>query len=121
MSFSNTSVKVQLKNIPERGEVVWLDFDPTLGHEQAKRRPALVLSPSIYNGPTGLFVVCPITSQPKGYPYEVLVPSGFPVNGAILSDQVKSLAWKERQSVYICELPDAILEDVFAKLSTLLT
>ncbi len=110
----------QLNYVPKRGDVVWLDFDPQKGHEQANRRPALVLSPDAYNGLVGLALVCPITSQIKKLPFEVAVPTGLKVSGVILSDQLKSLDWKARNAVFICQLPQSILDDVLAKLATLL-
>jgi mRNA interferase MazF len=106
--------------VPERGHVVWLDFDPQAGHEQAGRRPALVLSPRKYNRPSGLALLCPITSRVKNYPYEVDVPDGLPVHGVVLADQIKNLAWRERRAAYLCELPLDVLEDVFEKLLTLI-
>ena len=106
--------------VPERGDVVWLDFDPQTGHEQAGRRPALVLSPSVYNRPSGLALLCPITSQAKGYPYEVEIPDGLAVNGIILADQVKNLAWMPRRAAYLCDMPAEILHDVLEKLLTLI-
>jgi mRNA interferase MazF len=75
--------------IPDRGDVVWIDMYPQAGHEQAGRRPAIVLSPSSYNGKVGLALFCPVTKQIKGYPFEVIIPPGQKVTGAILSDQVK--------------------------------
>jgi len=82
--------------VPERGDVVWLNFTPQAGHEQAGHRPALVLSPASYNRKTGLMLCCPITSQVKGYPFEVVVEGN--VSGVILADQVKSLDWRARQA-----------------------
>lgn len=79
--------------IPERGDAVWITLDPQAGHEQAGRRPALVLSPSAYNGRVGLALLCPITSQVKGYPFEVPLPAGLGVAGVVGADQVKSLDW----------------------------
>ncbi len=76
---------------PDRGDAVWLTFNPQAGHEQAGRRPALVLSPAAYNRKVGLAVFCPITNQIKGYPFEVMIPHGLRVSGAVLSDQVKNL------------------------------
>src|SRR5215218_2502163 len=84
--------------VPDRGDVVWLDFNPQTGHEQAGRRPALVLSPVAYNRKVGLALVCPITSQVKGYPFEVQMPEGTEVAGVILADQVKSLDWRARRA-----------------------
>ena len=77
--------------VPARGDAIWLTFTPQAGHEQAGRRPALVLSPASYNGKVGLAILCPITSQTKGYPFEVATPAGSRVSGVILADQVKSL------------------------------
>ena len=106
--------------IPDRGDAVWLEFNPQAGHEQAGRRPALVLSPQSYNSRVGLLVCCPITTKVKGYPFEVLLPAGLAVTGAILSDQVKSLDWKARQVGFIVTVPDSVVKDVLAKLNTLL-
>lgn len=105
---------------PERGDAVWLSFNPQAGHEQAGHRPALVLSPAAYNGRVGLAIFCPITSQIKGYPFEVLIPDGLGVSGAVLSDQVKSLDWRARKAQFICKLPDDVVEQVLQKLATLL-
>lgn len=105
--------------IPDRYDVVWLDFDPQAGREQAGRRPAFVLSPASYNRLTGLFVVCPMTNQIKGYPFEVLVPDGYKVGGAVLSDHLKSLSWQARNAEFICTCPvigDAVLRRVNALL-----
>jgi mRNA interferase MazF len=77
--------------VPERGDVVWITLNPQAGHEQAGRRPAVVLSPAAYNGKVGLAILCPITRQVKGYPFEVQIPKGLAVGGVILTDQVKSL------------------------------
>ncbi len=79
---------------PDRGDVVWLWFSPQAGHEQSGRRPAVVLSPAAYNGKVGLALVCPVTSQVKGYPFEVVMPAGLAVNGVALADQLKSLDWR---------------------------
>lgn len=106
--------------VPERGDLVWLTFTPQAGHEQAGRRPAVVLSPATYNGKVGLALFCPITSQVKGYPFEVALPEGLPISGVILTDQVKSLDWRAREAEKIAKLPDPIIQDVLAKISTLL-
>ncbi len=106
--------------IPNRGDIVWLTFNPQAGHEQAGRRPALVLSPAAYNGKVGLAILCPITSQIKGYPFEVLIPDGLKISGAILSDQVKSLDWKIRQAEFICKLTSDALDEVHQKLNALI-
>ena len=107
--------------IPNSGDIVWITFNPQAGHEQAGRRSALVLSPAAYNGKVGLAIFCPITSQIKGYPFEVLIPAGQKISGAILSDQVKSLDWKARQAEFVCELPASTMDEVLQKLNTLLT
>ena len=107
--------------IPERGDIIWLTFNPRAGREQAGRRPALVLSPAAYNGKVGLAILCPITSQIKGYPFEVLIPPKMKISGVILSDQIKSLDWKARQAELICRLPESALNEVLQKLLTLLS
>lgn len=107
--------------LPERGDAVWITLNPQAGHEQAGRRPAMVLSPAAYNSKVGLAIFCPITSQIKGYPFEVVVPSGLAVRGAILSDQVKSLDWRVRNASFICALPPATIAEVLQKLNALLS
>ena len=106
--------------VPQRGDVVWITLNPQAGHEQAGRRPAVVLSPRSYNGKTGLAILCPVTSQAKGYPFEVLLPKGLPVAGAILSDQVKSLDWRVRNTESMCTLSEEVMSEVLEKLGTLL-
>lgn len=105
---------------PQRGDVVWLSFNPQSGHEQAGHRPAVVLSPREYNRKVGLALFCPITSQVKGYPFEVALPSDLPLAGVVLSDQVKSLDWRSRKARFCCKLPNATMEEVTAKLLTLM-
>lgn len=105
--------------IPERGDVVWLDFTPQVGHEQAGRRPALVLSAADYNGRVGLAVVCPVTSQAKGFPFEVALPAGLPIRGVVLSDQARSLDWRGRQAAFVGRIPAGVLNEVVAKLAAL--
>lgn len=106
--------------IPDSGDIVWILFDPQAGHEQSGRRPALVLSPRAYNGKVGLAVLCPITSQIKGYPFEVMIPEGLGVSGVILSDQVKSLDWKARKAEFQRKLPPEAHYEVVQKLHTLI-
>jgi len=106
--------------IPERGDAVWIDFNPQAGHEQAGRRPAIVLSPASYNRKVGLAILCPITNQIKGYPFEVVIPAGLRVSGAILSDQAKNLDWRARRTERISKLPNAVTEEVLKKLRLLL-
>ena len=96
-------------------------MNPQSGREQAGRRPALVLSPSSYNGKVGLAVVCPITSQVKGYPFEVLLPEALPTVGSVLSDQVKSLDWRSRGAELICALPEEKTTEALQKLGALLS
>lgn len=106
--------------VPSRGDAVWITFNPQAGHEQAGRRPALVVSPASYNGKVGLAVLCPITSQVKGYPFEAMIPSGLKVGGVVLSDQVKSLDWRMRRAEFICKLPRETVSEVIEKLGALL-
>ena len=107
--------------VPQCGDVVWITLNPQAGREEAGRRPAVVVSPKSYNGKVGLAIFCPITSQIKGYPFEVLIPAGLPVAGAILSDQVKSLDWRARNAELICALPAETISEVLQKLATLLS
>ena len=107
--------------VPQCGDVVWITLNPQAGHEQAGRRPAVVLSPENYNGKIGLAILCPITNQIKGYPFEVLIPNGLSVAGAILSDQIKSLDWGARNAELICTLPTETISEVLQKLVTLLS
>jgi mRNA interferase MazF len=106
--------------VPERGDIVWLQFDPQSGHEQAGKRPALVLSPSAYNGRVGLALLCPITSQRKGYPFEVGLPAGIRVQGVVLADQIKSLDWRTRSAQRVDRVPRAVVDEVVAKIRVLL-
>ena len=108
--------------VPERGDVVWITLHPQAGHEQSGRRPApaLVLSPARYNDKVGLAILCPITRQVKGYPFEVRIPDGLPVSGVILADQVKSLDWRAREAEFASALPASAVDEVLEKLSTLL-
>ena len=97
--------------VPERGDIVWLHFTPQAAHEQAGHRPALVISPRSYNRRVGLALFCPVSSQVKGYPFEVALPPGLKATGAILSDQVKSLDWRVRKAKRVCTVPVEILEE----------
>lgn len=107
--------------VPERGDIVWITLDPQAGHEQAGRRPAVVLSPSTYNDKVGLAILCPITSQSKGYPFEVQIPSRLAITGVILADQVKSLDWRARKAEFAGTLPATTITEVLQKLNTLLS
>lgn len=105
--------------VPDRGDIVWLEFNPRRGHEQSGRRPALVVSPKVYNRRVGLALFCPITSRVKGYPYEVALPAKGKTTGAVLADQLKSLDWRARGATRIEKMPREILTDVLAKIQTL--
>lgn len=107
--------------LPNRGDVVWISLNPQTGHEQAGRRPAVVVSPLAYNRKVGLALLCPVTSQIKGYPFEVIIPQGLKLSGAVLSDQVKSLDWRARRAELICTLPRDTIDEVVQKLSTLVS
>ncbi len=107
--------------VPNRGDAVWISFDPRVGHEQAGRRPAVVLSPDAYNGKVGLAILCPITNQIKQYPFEVSIPPGYQLGGVVLADQAKSLDWRARKAEFICTLPKEVVLEVLDKLGTLLS
>ena len=127
-----------MSEIPERGDLVVLSFNPQAGHEQAGRRNAIVLSPKAFNEATGFVAVCPITNQKKGYPFEVNLPKdgitlgdhGFPISGVILTDQIKSLDWTahnikilkkyDSKDAQIDEI-DAMIDECLAKIRTYLT
>lgn len=106
--------------IPERGDLIWLSFNPQVGHEQAGRRPAVVLSPAAYNGKVGLAIVCPITNQSKGYPFEVAIPPESEIKGVILSDQIRSVDWRGRRAEFAGKLPPDALKEALRKLNTLI-
>jgi len=106
--------------VPKASDVVWLEFDPQTGHEQAGTRPALVLSPAEYNAKTGTMVCCPITNQIKGYPFEVLIRDNPKVTGAILADQVKHLDWQARKARYKGKVSVDEMDEVRGKVGALL-
>jgi mRNA interferase MazF len=106
---------------PDRGDLVWVSLNPQAGHEQAGRRPALVVSPVEYNRRVGLALMCPITSRVKGYPFEVPLPDSLAISGVVLSDQVKSLDWRAREVEIADVAPESTTAEVLAKLNTLLT
>jgi len=110
---------VKKQYIPERGDLVWLNFTPQAGHEQAGKRPAIVISPSTYNSKTNLMIACPITSKIKNYPFEVLV-NGKKISGVVLSDQVKSLDWKARKATFIEKAVDPVISEIQEKLALLI-
>ncbi|OMF68468.1 endoribonuclease MazF [Paenibacillus glucanolyticus] len=111
---------VKEQYIPDRGDLVWIQFNPQSGHEQSGKRPALVLSPVTYNGKVGLALFCPVTSKAKGYPFEVVIPQDLPIEGVILSDQIKSLDWQSRQAKFICRVPKETLNEVLHKVELLI-
>jgi mRNA interferase MazF len=106
--------------VPAPGGVVWLEFDPQAGHEQAGTRPALVLSPAAYNAKTGMMVCCPITNQVKGYPFEVVIRDNPDVTGAILSDQIRNLDWRARRARHKGKVSDTELAETLGKIRALL-
>ncbi len=106
--------------IPKRGDIVFINFNPQTGKEQAGKRPALVLSPTIYNKKTGLALMCPITSHVKGYPFEVILPKKSKTQGVILSDHIKNLDWQKRKAKFAEKIPKEILNEVIKKFNTLL-
>lgn len=108
-------------NVPERGDLVWLAFDPQAGHEQAGRWPAVVLSPREYNGKVGLAIFCPITSRAKDYPFEVALPEGSPFHGVVLADQLKSLDWRARRAERMGTLPADLASEILDKVGLLLS
>ena len=105
--------------VPDRGDVIWITFSPQAGHEQAGRRPALVISPANYNSTLDLCVCCPITSQRKNYPFEITIPQGFAVTGVVLSDQMKCQDWKARNAVFLCRLPNSVVRSVLKMVAKL--
>lgn len=104
---------------PDRGDFIWLNFTPQAGHEQRGVRPALVISPKQYNKKTGLSICCPITSNSKGYPFEVLV-KGKKINGSVLADHLKNLDWKVRQAKFIEKADSGVIDECLAKISALI-
>ncbi len=106
--------------IPDRGDIAWLDFSPQAGREQSGRRPALIITVQRYNALSGLALVCPVTSKRKGYAFEVALPPGMQTQGVVIADHVRSSSWVERHAVYKERAPSEILDEVLARLATLL-
>lgn len=106
--------------IPDKGDIVYLNFSPQSGHEQAGHRPALVLSPKQFNKSVFL-IACPITSQVKGYPFEVEIPKGLPIQGVILVDQLRSVDWRSRGLKIKCQAPDDVVQDCLDIISTFIS
>ena len=105
--------------IPERGDIVWLNFSPQTGHEQQGNRPAIVISPQAYNKKTGLSLFCPITTKQKGYPFEVKIKAGN-IIGVVLSDQIKSLDWQQRDIQFITKVANEEVNEIIKKLNVLI-
>ena len=110
---------VERHYVPSRGDIVWLTFNPRAGHEQAGRRPGLVMSPRAYNDKTNLALFCPITSRVKGYPFEVTLPAKGEITGVVLSDQIKSLDWRARRAAFAARAPEKVVGKVLDKLAVL--
>ena len=106
--------------LPRQGDIIWLNFTPQAGREQAGRRPALVISKTRYNRRVGLALVCPITNQIKGYRFEVVIPEGLVISGVVLADQIKSFDWQARQAEFACQVPPEVIAEVVTKLTKIL-
>ena len=106
--------------VPDRGDLVWINFTPQAGQEQRGKRPALILSPKIYNEKTSLCICLPITSKIKGYPFEVALPKDLAIEGVVLSDQIKNLDFSAREISFICKVDNAVLENVQRNILALL-
>jgi mRNA interferase MazF len=105
--------------VPEKGDLVWLNFTPQSGHEQAGRRPAVVISPSEYNDKTGLGIFCPLSSKEKGYPFEVKIKNDR-ISGVVLSDHLKSLDWESRKAELISKVTEKELDEILEKIKVLI-
>ena len=105
---------------PDAGDIVWISLDPQAGHEQAGRRPAVVLTPKRYNQASGLCIAVPVTGKIKGFPFETPLPEGLPVSGVVLTDHLKSLDWEARRAEVVGRVPEYVLDDIRAKLKPLL-
>ena len=106
---------------PARGDLVWISLNPQSGHEQAGRRPALIVSPLEYNKRVGLAIMCPVTNRSKGYPFEVALPDDLEISGVVLADQIKSLDWRAREAQIACKAPEQITAEVLGKVIALLS
>ena len=111
----------QVFYVPERGDIVWISLSPSEAQGRRERRPAVVLSPQAYNARVGLALLCPITPLIKGYPFEVLLPPGLPVEGAILADQAESLDWRAHRAELIGTLSAPLIDEALGKLRALLS
>lgn len=106
--------------IADRGDLVWINFNPQAGHEQAGRRSAIVLSPKAFNDTTGFVSVCPITHTVRGWGYEVVLPNGLAFNGVILTDQIKNLDWRARRMDIVGKVPNEVIKECLDKIHTFL-
>ena len=114
---------VELTTVPLRGDAVWIDFNPQVGHEQAGRRPAIVLTTKDFNDKTSLIVLCPITrssAREQRNPFAIAIPEGLEVDGAILTDQIRTMDWRARKAEFICSLPTETVDAVLEKIGVLL-
>ena len=111
---------VEINYSPDRGDIIWISLDPTLGRELQKRRPALILTPKAYNLKTSLALIVPITSKVKGYSFEVALPIDLPIQGVILTDQIRSIDWRSRDAQFITTTSIALINAVRAKQKALL-
>ena len=100
--------------VPEKGDFVWLTFDPQAGHEQKGRRTAVVVSNTLFNKKTGLAFVCPTTTRERGYPFHVSIPAGLPVHGFVMTDQLKSVDYRARKATYIAQAPEELVDEIMA-------
>ena len=105
---------------PDAGDLVWIDLDPTLGHEQSGHRPAIVLTPQHYNVRSGLCILCPITSRARGYPFEIAIPPGQAISGVVLGDQVRSVSWEKRYVKMAGVAPEKLVDEIRERLAVLL-
>lgn len=110
-----------MNEVPKRGDLVVIDVNPHIGHEQAGNRPAIVLSPQAFNSQTGFTVICPITRQTKGYPFEVKLPEGLGIDGYVLTDQVKNLDWKARNLKIKGQATEEVIKECMDKIHTFLS
>lgn len=115
------SLGLRVPEAPDRGDLVWLEIDPQAEHEPAGRRPALVISPSSYSSKVGSALFCPITSRVRDYPFEVILPEGGEVSGAVLADQIKSLDWRARKAERIAAAPSEVMREVLANIRVLVS
>ncbi len=111
---------VETGYVPDAGDIVWLALEPSAGHEQSGRRPALVLSPRIYNARAGLCLLCPITRQKKGYTFEVALPDDCAITGVVLADQVRSVDWSAREVTFAVRAPEPVCNAVRVRATRLI-